>query len=91
MPKYVIERELEGAGKMTEQELIEAAKGSNKVINEMGSDIQWVESYVTDNKFYCVYIAKNEELIKEHGKKAGFPVDRISRITGMTDPTRGEG
>ena len=57
---------------------------------EMGKDIQWVESYVTDDKFYCVYIAKNEELIIEHGKKTGFPVDRISRIRGMADPAKGE-
>lgn len=90
MPKYVIERELPGAGNMSEQELIEAAKSSNEVLNVMGKDIQWVESYITDNKFYCVYIAKNEALIREHGVKSGFPVDRISKITGMTDPTKGD-
>lgn len=90
MPKYVIEREMPGAGNLTEEELIKAAKGSNAVLEEMGKDIQWVESYVTDDKFYCVYIAKNEDLIREHGKKAGFPVDRISKITGMTDPVKGD-
>jgi hypothetical protein len=90
MPKYVIEREMPGAGNMSEEELINAAKGSNTVLEEMGKDIQWVESYVTDDKFYCVYIAKNEDLIREHGKKAGFPVDRISKITSMTDPVKGD-
>lgn len=90
MPKYVIEREMPGAGNLTEEELIKAAKDSNAVLEEMGKDIQWVESYVTDDKFYCVYIAKNEDSIREHGKKAGFPVDRISKITGMTDPVKGD-
>ena len=90
MPKYVIEREMPGAGKLSEEELIKAAKGSNAAVEELGNDIQWVESYVTDDKFYCVYIAKNEELIREHGKKSGFPVDRISKITGMTDPVKGD-
>lgn len=90
MPKYVIEREVPGAGNLSEEELVEAARSSNKAISEIGQDIQWVESYITGDKFYCVYIAKNEELIREHGKKSGFPVDRISEIKGMTDPTRGE-
>lgn len=90
MPKYVIERELPGAGKLSEDELVKAARSSNAAVEEMGKDIQWVESYVTDDKMYCVYIAKNENLIREHGKKAGFPVDRISKITGMTDPVKGD-
>lgn len=75
---------------MTPEELKEAANSSNKAIVELGKDIQWVESYVTGDKFYCIYIAKNEEIIREHGKKSGFPVDRIEEIKTMTDPTRGE-
>lgn len=90
MPKYVIEREVKGAGNLTPEELKEAANSSNKAIVELGKDIQWVESYVTGDKFYCIYIAKNEEIIREHGKKSGFPVDRIEEIKTMTDPTRGE-
>jgi len=90
MPKYVIERDLPGIGNATQEELKEAAISSNKVIGEMGKDIQWIESFVTTDKFYCIYIAKNEEMIKEHGKKAGFPVHKISKIMNMTDPTKGE-
>jgi len=90
MPKYVIEREVPGAGNLNNQELKEAAQSSNKAIDELGKDIQWVESYITGDKFYCVYIAKNEDLIREHGKKSGFPVDKISEIMGMTDPTKSE-
>lgn len=90
MPKYVIERDLPGAGNLTEEQLKEAAISSNTAIEELGKDIQWIESFVTTDKFYCIYIAKNEELIKEHGKKSGFPVHKISEIKNMTDPTRGE-
>ena len=90
MPKFVIEREVKGAGNLTEDELKEAARSSNTAIEDLGEDIQWVESYITDDKFYCVYIAKDEAIIREHGAKSGFPVDRISEIKGMTDPTRGE-
>jgi len=90
MPKYVIERDLPGAGNFNEAQLREAATSSNTALEEMGKDIQWVESFVTTDKFYCIYIAKNEELIREHGRKAGFPVNKISEIKRMTDPTRGE-
>ena len=90
MPKYVIERDLPGAGNFTDVQLEEAAVASNKVIEEMGKDIQWVESYVTTDKFYCVYLANDEDLIREHGKKAGFPVTKISEIKNMTGPKRGE-
>ena len=89
MPKYVIERDLPEAGNFTDAQLKEAAASSNSVIKEMGKDIQWVESFVTADKFYCIYIAKNEDLIKEHAKKAGFPADKISEVKRMTDPTRG--
>ena len=90
MPKYVIERDLPGAGNFTDIQLKEAAITSNKVIEKMGKDIQWIESYVTTDKFCCVYLTKNEDLIREHGKKSGFPVDKISVIRNMTDPARGE-
>jgi predicted Rdx family selenoprotein len=90
MPKYVIERDLPGAGNLTSEELKEAAMKSNEAIEEIGKDIQWVESFVTTDKFYCIYIAQNEDLIYEHGKKSGFPVHKISEIKGMTDPTRSE-
>lgn len=89
MPKYVIERELPNIGEATVEELKEAAEKSNKVLAEMGSDIQWIESYVTTDKFYCVYIAANEEQIREHARKSGFPVDRIEEIKNMTGPERG--
>jgi hypothetical protein len=90
MPKYVIERDLPGAGNFSDEQLREAAVSSNSAIDELGNEIQWVESFVTTDKFYCIYIAKNEELIQKHGKKAGFPVHKISEIKNMTDPTRGE-
>jgi len=90
MPKYVIERDFPGAGSLSSTELKEASAGSNKVLKEMGTDIQWVESYFTTDKIYCVYIAKNEDLIREHGKKSGFPVDKISEIKSMNDPSVGE-
>jgi hypothetical protein len=90
MPKYVIERNLSGAGEYTDTQLREAALISNKVLEEMGNDIIWIESYVTNDMFYCVYYAKNEKLIREHGEKSGFPVDKISEIKSMTGPTRGK-
>lgn len=90
MPKYVIERDMPGAGNMSEEELREAAKASNKVLAEMGPDIQWVESFITTDKIYCVYIAKNEELLRIHGEKSGFPVHKISEIRSMNDPAKAE-
>ena len=90
MPKYVIERELPGAGKMSAKELQDISKMSNKVIQEMGSDIQWNQSYVTGDKIYCEYIAANENMVREHAKKGGFPADRISEVISMIDPTSAE-
>lgn len=90
MPKYVIERELPGAGKMSAKELQDISKMSNKVIQEMGPDIQWNQSYVTGDKIYCEYIAANEEMVREHAKKGGFPADRISEVKSMIDPTSAE-
>ncbi len=90
MPKYVIERELPGAGKMSAKELQNISKMSNKVIQEMGPDIQWNQSYVTDDKIYCEYIAANKEMVREHAKKGGFPADRISEVRTIIDPTSAE-
>jgi hypothetical protein len=90
MPKYVIERELEGAGKLTAEQLKGIAQTSCGVIRNLGPQIQWVQSYVTDNKIYCVYNAQNEELVHEHAKQGGFPANRISRVAAIFDPTTEE-
>lgn len=87
MPKYVIEREIPGAGKMSPKELQDISKMSNKVIQEMGPDIQWNQSYVTGDKIYCEYIAANKDMVREHAKKGGFPADRISKVRTIIDPT----
>ena len=90
MPKYVIEREISGAGKLSEEEFQGISQKSCGVLQEMGPKIQWVESLVTDDKIYCVYIAPNEETIREHAQKGGFPADRISEVKAMIDPTTAE-
>ena len=90
MPKYVIERELPGAGKMSAQQLKTIAQKSCGVLREMGSQIQWQESYVTDDRIYCLYIAPNEEMVREHAKQGGFPASRVSRVTAQLDPTTAE-
>ena len=91
MPKYVIERELSGAGNLSAQELQGISQKSCGVLNEMGPQIQWVQSYVTDDKIYCVYIAPNEEMVREHAQKGGFPANRISEVKSVIDPTTAEG
>jgi len=91
MPKYVIEREFSGAGKLSAQELQGISQKSCGVLNEMGPQIQWVQSYVTDDKIYCVYIAPNEEMVREHAQKGGFPANRISEVKSVIDPTTAEG
>jgi hypothetical protein len=91
MPKYVIERELPGAGKLSAQELQGVSQKSCGVLNEMGPQIQWVQSYVTDDKIYCVYIAPNEDMVREHAQKGGFPANRISEVKSVIDPTTAEG
>ncbi len=91
MPKYVIEREFPGAGKLSPQELHGIAQKSCGVLRHMGSQIQWIESYVTDNKIYCVYIAPNEEMVREHARQGGFPANRISEVRAVIDPTTAEG
>ena len=90
MPKYIIERELPGAGKLSAQQLKEVAQKSCGVLREMGSEIQWLHSYVTGDRIYCVYIAPNEKLVLEHAKCGGFPANRVSRVTAEMDPTTAE-
>jgi Protein of unknown function (DUF4242) len=90
MPKYVIERELPGAGALSAQELQGISQTSCAVLRELGPDIQWVQSYVTADKIYCVYDAPNEAIIREHAQKGGFPANRISEVTGIIDPTTAE-
>jgi hypothetical protein len=90
MPKYVIEREIPNAGKLSEQELRVISQQSCSVLNQLGPQIQWVHSYVTDNKVYCIYIAPNAELVKKHAELGGFPCNRISEIHEIIDPTTAE-
>jgi hypothetical protein len=90
MPKYVIEREIPGAGKLSPQEFQGVSQKSCSVLRNLGPEIQWVESYVTDDKIYCVYIAPNEEIIREHARQGGFPANRISEVKRMIDPTSAE-
>ena len=91
MPKYVIEREVPGAGKMTPDQLTAISQTSCGVLRKLGSEIQWVNSYVTDDKIYCIYIAPNEEMIREHARQGGFPANKISQIRSGIDPTTAEG
>ena len=90
MPKYVIEREIPGAGKLSAEELRGISQKSCAVLEKMGPTIQWVESYVTDDKIYCVYIAPNEAMVREHASKGGFPANKISAIRRVIDPTTAE-
>jgi hypothetical protein len=90
MPKYVIEREMPGAGQLTSDQLRGASQTSCGVLNKLGPQIQWVESYVTDDKIYCVYISPNKELIEEHAKQGGFPANKVSEVRAMIDPTTAE-
>jgi hypothetical protein len=91
MPKYVIEREIPGAGKLTPQELQGISQTSCGVLQKLGPQIQWLHSYVTDDKVYCVYIAPNEEVIREHAAQGGFPANRVSEVKSVIDPTTAEG
>lgn len=90
MPQYVIERALPGAGRLSPQELKEISQRSCAVLKELGPGIQWVQSYVTDDKIYCVYVAPNAELIREHARQGGFPANRIAQVRSVIDPTTGE-
>lgn len=90
MPKYVIEREIRGAGKLSAAELQAISQKSCGVLQKLGPQIQWVESFVTGDKIYCVYIAPNEELVREHARQGGFPANRVSEVKRMIDPTTAE-
>lgn len=90
MPKYVIEREIPGAGKLSPEELQAISQKSCGVLTELGPQIQWVQSYVTGDKVYCVYIAPNETLVREHARRGDFPADRVSEVTSIIDPTTAE-
>jgi hypothetical protein len=91
MPKYVIEREIPGAGKLSPADLRAVSQRSCSVLGELGPQIQWVHSYVTGDKIYCVYIAPNEEMVREHARQGGFPANRISEVKSVIDPTTAEG
>jgi len=90
MPKFVIEREIPEAGKLTAEQLKDISQTSCGVLNKLGSQIQWIQSYVTDDKVYCIYIAPNEELVREHAKQAGFPANQVSYVRQIIDPTTAE-
>jgi len=90
MPKYVIEREVPGAGKLSPQEVQAISQKSCSVLSKLGPQIQWLQSYVTGDKIYCVYIAPNEELVREHARQGGFPANRISEVKQIIDPTTAE-
>jgi len=90
MPKFLIERELPGAGNLSAAELQEISRTSCGALQKMGPQIQWLHSYVTGDKIYCVYIAPNEEMVREHAKQGGFPANRVSEIKSVIDPTTAE-
>ena len=91
MPKFLIEREIPGAGKLSPKELQGISQKSCSVLQKLGPQIQWVESYVTGDKIYCVYIAPNAEMIREHAKQGGFPANKISEVKSVISPTTAEG
>ncbi len=90
MPKYIIEREIPNAGQLSRQDLQQISQKSCCVLKELGPQIQWLHSYVTDNKIYCVYIAPDEETIRQHAGQGGFPADKIAEIRTIIDPTTAE-
>jgi len=90
MPKFVIEREVPGAGNLSDAEVKEISRKSMKALRELGPEIQWLQSYVTGDKVYCVYLAPDEATIREHAKKVGLPANRISAVRRLIDPTTAE-
>ena len=90
MPKFVIEREIVGAGKLPKHELQAVSQKSCSVLASMGPSIQWLQSFVTDDKIYCVYLAPDEAAVREHAKKGGFPADSVARVRAVIDPTTAE-
>jgi hypothetical protein len=89
MPKYLIERGLPGAGRLGDSEICAISKKSNGVLDELGGDVQWLHSYVTDDKLYCVYIAPDPGRIREHAARGGFPADDVAHVVRVIDPTTG--
>ena len=90
MPEFVIEREMPGVGRLAPENLKHASRASCTVLEELGPGIQWVQSWVTDDKLYCVYRATDEELIREHGRRGGFPVNKVSQVRTTISPTTAE-
>jgi len=90
MPKYVIEREIPNAGSLTQDQILGISQKSCSVLKSLGPQIQWIESYVTQDKIYCVYIAPNEAMVREHAKQGGFPANRVSEVKQIIDPTSAE-
>ena len=90
MPQFVIERDMAGVGALGPEELKGASQGSCSVLRQLGPEIQWVHSYVTDDKIYCIYRAPSEDLIRQHAETAGFPANSIARVRATIDPTTGE-
>jgi hypothetical protein len=90
MPKYLIERTVPGAGQLSAEDLHGISAKSNQVLYDLGPEIRWLQSYVTDDKLYCVYVAPDEDMILEHARCGGFPADRVSRVSAMLDPSSGE-
>jgi hypothetical protein len=90
MPKYVIEREIPGAGSLTPEQLKSISQVSCGVLSKMGPQIQWIHSYVTDNKIYCVYQAPNEEMVREHASQGGFPANSVAQVRTIIDPSTAE-
>ena len=90
MPKYVIERDIPTAGSLSPDQLQAISQKSCGVLRQLGSEIQWLQSYVTDDKIYCVYIAPNEDMVREHAKQGGFPANRVSEVKHIIDPTTAE-
>lgn len=90
MPKYVIEREIPGAGNLTAEQLKGISQTSCGVLEKMGPQIQWVHSYVTGDKIYCIYNAPNEEMVREHAQKGGFPANSVSKVSAVIDPVTAE-
>jgi cell division inhibitor SulA len=90
MPKFVIEREIPGAGSMSAQQVQAVAEKSCSLLRNLGPQIQWLHSYVTENKIYCVYIAPNEEMVREHARQGGFPANSVSQVKRIIDPTTAE-
>lgn len=90
MPKFMIERNVKGVGKLSDTDFRKAAKKSCDVIRDMGPEVQWIESYVTDDKFYCVYLSPDENMLREHAQRAGFPADAVNKIARVVDPVTAE-